>query len=143
MAAAAWPAIAPARRGGTPRRRRSAPLEAADAERPCLARPALLGLPHVPGRVLVHRRDAGEVARLEGDEGDGKLVPALQAGQAAEVGQRLALLLGHVVAVGLVRRGDRGEPAVAADQMPAHLRHRVPYLVVVADGVHGLLLDAG
>jgi hypothetical protein len=70
-------------------------------------------------------------------------VAALQAGQPAEVGQALALLLGHVVAVGQVGRADRGEPGVAADRVPRHLGDRVPDLVVVVDGVEGLSLDPG
>src|SRR5208282_968612 len=64
----------------------SASLEAADAEGSgsgCLP----LHLAHVGGRVFVHDGDSGEVPRLEGGEGDGELMAALQPGQAAEVGQ--------------------------------------------------------
>src|SRR5215469_3892737 len=113
-------------------------FEAADVQRPWGGPQLLLGLADVGLRVLVHRRNAGEVPRLEGGERDGQIVPLLEPGQAAEVGQALAFLLGHVIAVGQVRRGDRGEPAVAARFVPRDLLDRIPDVVVVADGVEGL-----
>src|SRR5690242_68101 len=89
---------------------RSAALEAADAEG---AAPrgllAFFRFLHVSGRVPVDRLDAGVVPCLVSGEGHRELVAAGQAGQAAEVGQALALLLAHVVAVGQVRPGHRGE----------------------------------
>jgi hypothetical protein len=65
---------------------------------------------------------------------------SLQPGQAAEVGQALAFLLGHVIAVGQVRRADRGEPLVGADLMAGDFGDRVPDLVVVVDRIEGLFL---
>ena len=56
------------------------------------------------------RRGSGEVPRFLGGEGDRELMAALQSGEQAEVGQSLALLLGHVITVGQVRRRDRAEP---------------------------------
>jgi len=70
-------------------------------------------------------------------------VPLLQPGQPPEVGQALAFLFGHVIAVGHVRAGDGRVPVIAANRMPRGLRDRVPDLVVVADGVQGLVLHPG
>ncbi len=42
---------------------------------------------------------------------------ALQAGQPTEIGQALAFLLGHVIAVGQVRRTDGGKPLIGTDLM--------------------------
>src|SRR6516162_7422627 len=94
------------------------PLEAADVQRSGGRPQLLLGLADIGFRVLVHGRNAGEVARLEGGERDGQVVPLLEPGQAAEVGQALAFFLAHVIAVGQVCRGDCREPAVAARLMP-------------------------
>src|SRR5271166_6899003 len=120
----------------------SASLEAADAEGSgsgCLP----LRLAHVGGRVFVHDGDSGEVPRLEGGEGDGELMAALQPGQAAEVGQALAFLFGHVIAVGQVHRADGAEPLVGADLTAHDFGDRVPDLVVVVDGIEGLSLHPG
>ena len=106
-------------------------------------RGARLDLAHVGDRIFVHDRNSGEVPRLEGGEGDRELMAALQPGQAAEVGQALAFLLGHVIAVGQVRRTDGGEPIVGADLMARDFGDRVPDLVVVMDGVEGLSLHPG
>src|SRR5262245_41194172 len=53
---------------------------------------ALLDLADIGGRVLVHRLHAGDVPRFVGGEGHGEVVAPLQAGQAPEIGQALALL---------------------------------------------------
>src|ERR1700680_3909314 len=120
----------------------AASLEAADAEGSGWGSLPLC-LAYVGGRVLVHDGDSGEVPRLEGGEGDGELVALLQPGQAAEVGQALPFLLGHVIAVGQDRRADGGEPLVGADLMARDFGDGVPDLVVVVDGIEGLSLDPG
>jgi hypothetical protein len=95
------------------------PFEAADVERSRGTRPQiLLRLTYVAFRIPVDSRDASEVPRLEEGEGDGQVMALLQPGEAAEVGQALAFFLGHVIAVGQVRRGDGREPAVAAGGRP-------------------------
>src|SRR5881227_1111282 len=115
----------------------SVPLEAADAERstPGLLPLFFLRLTYVRGRVPVDGGDPGEVPRFVGGEGDRELMAALQAGQPPEVGQPLALLLGHVVAVGQVRPRDRAEPLIGTHLMASDLRNCVPDLVVVLDSV--------
>ena len=105
-------------------------------------RRASLRLADVSGRVLVHGLDTREVPRLVGGEGHRKVVALLQPGQAAEIGQALAFLFGHVVAVGQVRPGDSLVPGVAANRVPRDLRDRVPDVVVITDGVQGLVLHA-
>jgi hypothetical protein len=66
-------------------------------------------------------------------------VTCLKAGAAAEVRERLPFLLGHVVAVGDPRVGDGLPPGPAADRMLVRAADAVPDVVVVADGVRGLL----
>src|SRR5690242_10511707 len=97
---------------------RSAPLQAADAEGSSPGfLPGFLCLTDVVGRVFVHGRDSGEIARLVSRERDRELMAPLQPGQPAEVGQALPFLLGHMITVGQVRPGDRREPLVGADLM--------------------------
>src|SRR5690348_16893305 len=160
-----------ARADGTPcppPRKGSLPFEAAYVERSCgtrrqilprltgLVLPRLTGLvlPRLTGllllrladvafRIAVDGRDAGEVARLEGGEGNSEVMALLQPGETAEVGQALAFFLGHVIAVGEVRRGDGGEPVAAAGPVGGHLGDRVPDVIVVADGVQRLPLCPG
>jgi hypothetical protein len=81
---------------------------------------------------------AGEVRGLEGGESDGQVVTQLQPGVAEEVGEALALLLAHVVAVGLVRLGDGVISILAADPMARDRGGRVADIVVVGDRVCGL-----
>ena len=75
-------------------------------------------------RILVDRRHAGEVARLEGREGDRELVAQREIGVAAKVGEALALLFAHVLAVRLVGAGDGREPGVAARARGERRRRR-------------------
>src|SRR3984957_16140805 len=104
---------APRPRTGPRWRRPGAPrwlFKSPDVQRSVAGRRrARLGLADVSGRVLVDRSHAGEIPRLEGGEGDRQAVPLLQAGQAAEIGQALAFLLRHVVAVGQIRPGRSEE----------------------------------
>ena len=60
-----------------------------------------------------------------------------------QVGQRAALLLGHVVAVGLASVPHRLPPPVTAGLETGGPAQRVPDLVVVLDGVVGLVLGLG
>src|SRR5690348_1800470 len=136
--------LSPSLREHTQRGSGSLPFEAADRERPRGTRwQVLFRLTDVTFRILVDRGDAREVPRLESGEGNGQVMALLQPGEAAEVGQALAFFLGHVIAVGQVRRGDGGEPGVAAGLVLGDLGNRVPDVVVVADGVQGLSLCPG
>src|SRR6185312_6540022 len=124
------------------------PAEAADAERSVwpgrdgAGREIPLRLPDVLLGVLVHRRDARDVPGLEGGEGHRQPVAQLEPGAAAEVGEALALFLGHVVAVGHVHRGDRRKPLAGARLVPGDRGDRVPDVVVVVDRIQRFRLGA-
>src|SRR4051794_36317997 len=121
--------------------RRTLAGPAAYRSRPDPDRSAVLG--HVGLRVLVLRDDAPRgVLVLVDDELDGDVVPRLQVGVLPEVDQVLALLFGHVVAVGLVRLADGLPPAIGADLVLRGLGDRVADLVVVLDRVLGLARGA-
>src|ERR1700733_154288 len=96
---------------------RSGAFESADAKGPVAVPPyAFLRLANVGGRVLIHRDDTCDITRFEGGEGNGKVVALLQPRQATEIGQALALLFRHVVAVRQVGARDRRVPVIAADR---------------------------
>src|SRR4051812_9950577 len=61
-------------------------------------------------------------------------------GSAPEVGQAFALFFRHVVAVLLICRRHRGEPASGAHRMPFDCSDRVADLVMVADRMLSLVL---
>ena len=68
-------------------------LEAADVQRSGRGRQqAGLRLADVGFWILIQRRHAHEVLRLESSEGNGQVVPLLQPGEASEISQRLAFL---------------------------------------------------
>src|SRR5919205_2477454 len=69
----------------------------------------------VPLRVDVPDRDPRVVPGLVGQEPHRDVVARLQVGVVAEVEEVLALLLAHVVVVGLARRPHRSPPGVGAD----------------------------
>src|SRR5581483_7051153 len=75
------------------------------------------------------------------DELDGDLVPGLEVGMPAEVRQVFALLLTHVVAVGLACLQHPLPPLLAGGRVGSHLADGVTDLVVVLDRI--LRLAAG
>jgi hypothetical protein len=90
-------------------------------------------------RVLVHHGHALDVRRLERGEADAEAVPQLEVDVAAEVRQALVLLLAHVLVVRHTRGVDALPPAFRADRVRGGVGDAVADVVVVADGVLGLL----
>jgi hypothetical protein len=93
-------------------------------------------------RVLVlDLQVADRMLRLERHETDGDVVAEREARVPAEVGEVLALFLGHVVVVRDPRVDDRLPPGVRADLMCVGRLHGVADLVVVLDSVLDLVFD--
>jgi hypothetical protein len=95
--------------------------------------------------VLVDTLDVG-LAFMAGPEADPRepqRIAVVERDGEAEVGQRLALLLRDVLAVLGARPADGLPPAVRPDRALGRVAHALPDLVVVVDGVLGLVLCPG
>ena len=78
---------------------------------------------------------------LEGGELDRQIMPRIDVGVDAEIGQALAFLLAHMFGVDDIGLAHCLEPGLGADLVALDRLDRVPQLVVVLDGVLGLAFD--
>ena len=72
-----------------------------------------------------------------------EVVPQLERGVDAKVGQALPLFLAHMIAVHLVGPEDGRVPALAPNSVTGDRRDRVADLVVILDRVLGLVRRGG
>src|SRR3954464_5296462 len=93
--------------------------------------------------ILVHGLDASDVGRIEHCEADCEVVPQLERGVDAKVGQALPLFLAHMVAVRLVSLGNGRMPALAPNSVTGDRCDRVADLVVILDRILGLVRRGG
>src|SRR4051812_28066145 len=88
--------------------------------------------------ILVHGLDASDVGCIEHREADCAVVPQLERGVNAKVGQALPLFLAHMVAVRLVCPGNGRVPALAPNSVTGDRCDCVADLVVILDRILGL-----
>src|SRR3954452_15491649 len=93
--------------------------------------------------ILVHGLDASDVGCIEHREADCEVVPQLERGVDAKVGQALPLFVAHMVAVRLVSLGNGRVPALAPNSMTGDRCNCVTNLVVILDRVLGLVRRGG
>src|SRR4051794_30753344 len=93
--------------------------------------------------ILVHGLDASDVGCIEHREADCEVMPQLERGVDAKVGQALPLFLAHMVAVRLVGPGNGCVPALAPNSVTGDRCDRLADLVVILDRILGLVRSGG
>src|SRR4051794_3498645 len=93
--------------------------------------------------ILVHRLNASDVGCIEHREADCEVVPQLERGVDAKVGQALSLFLTHMIAIGLVGPEYGRMPALAPNSVTGNRCDRVADLIVILDRILGLVRRGG
>src|SRR5919107_672566 len=94
-------------------------------------------------RILVYRLDTSDVGCIEYRKADCEVVPQLERGVDAKVGQAFPLFLAHMIAVRLVGPKNGRVPALAPNSVTGDRCDRVADLVVILDRILGLVRRGG